>query len=179
MNLTQNYFEIFNLPITTDLDLALLSERYRELQRQTHPDRFASASEHEQRLALQHTTLINEAYEVLCSDLKRAIYLLELRAIELTETEQTEVEPGFLMEQIELREALEEIGTNGDPTAELEQLGTQVNAIINKLNDEFAGQWQENTPSSLKSAVTTVRKMQYMTKLKHEIDLKEEELLDY
>lgn len=179
MNLTQNYFELFDLPVTTEVDPALLSERYRELQRQTHPDRFAAASEHEQRLALQYTTLINEAYEVLGSDLKRAIYLLEQHEIQLNETENTQVEPGFLMEQIELREALEEISTTDDASIELDQLGLKVDAIIKALNEEFASRWQENTPSSLELAVTTVRKMQYMTKLKHEIDLKEEELLDY
>ena len=167
------------MPITTGLDTDVLAERYRELQRKAHPDRFASASEHEQRLSLQYTTLINEAYEVLGSSLKRAVYLLELRGIELTESEHTAVEPGFLMEQIELRETLEEINGAEDPVKELDQLRSTVDAVINELDEQFARCWQENTSSSLDDAIMTVRKMQYMTKLKHEIDLKEEELLDY
>jgi molecular chaperone HscB len=179
VNLNQNYFELFDLPINPEVDFELLSMRYRELQQQTHPDRFASASEHEQRMSLQHTTLVNEAYEVLCSNLKRAVYLLELRGTELTEKENTAVEPDFLMEQIELREALEEINESSEPLVELDQLRSEVDTVITELDGEFGRYWQENTEDSLNHAITTVRKMQYMTKLKHEIDLKEEELLDY
>lgn len=179
MNLKQNYFELFDLPVTPGIDLDLLSERYRELQRQTHPDRFASASEHEQRVSLQYTTLLNEAYEALCSNLKRAIYLLQLRDIELTESEHTAVEPDFLMQQIELRETLEEIGETADPVVELDRLRAEVDAVIGELNADFSRCWLENTDASLELAVTKVRKMQYMIKLEHEIDLMEEELLDY
>jgi molecular chaperone HscB len=179
VNLKQNYFELFDLPVCTRVNLADLSERYRKLQHQMHPDRFAAATEHEQRLSLQYTTLVNEAYEVLSSTLKRAMYLLELRGIELSETENTEVEPLFLMQQIELRERLEEVSEAADPIEELGQLKVKVNTIIDELSDEFNQHWQEDTKASAELAITTVRKMQYLTKLNQEIDLREEEILDY
>ena len=99
------------------MDLDLLADRFFELQKEVHPDRFASRPDQEKRLAMQWTTLINTASDTLKSPLKRAIYLLGLRGVELAENPQ--LPPEFLMEQIELRERLEEIET-GD--ASLEEL---------------------------------------------------------
>jgi molecular chaperone HscB len=61
----RNYFELFDLPVGFALDQATLGARYRQLQRELHPDRYAGASAHEQRLAVQYSSLINEAYATL------------------------------------------------------------------------------------------------------------------
>ena len=68
----QNYFQLFDLPVHFALDQAQLGARYRQLQGELHPDRYASASDHEQRLAVQYSALVNEAYATLRKPLARA-----------------------------------------------------------------------------------------------------------
>jgi molecular chaperone HscB len=179
LSLKQNYFELFDLPVGPYVDQQDLAFRYRELQRTIHPDRFAAASDHEQRLSLQYTTLVNEAYDVLGSDLKRCIYLLELKGVEISDTQNTTVEPAFLMQQIELREALDDVDQARHPLKELEKMQIQVDTILVELMSEFTTHLDGESATSLVLATNVVRKMQYMDKLKQEIRLQEEQLLDY
>ncbi|MGZ5101278.1 MAG: Fe-S protein assembly co-chaperone HscB, partial [Usitatibacter sp.] len=65
------------------MDPARLEQHYRELQSQVHPDRFASGTEAERRVAMQWATRANEAYQTLKNPLKRARYLVELNGIDL------------------------------------------------------------------------------------------------
>ena len=59
------HFALFDLQPGFRLDQDLLASRYRELARHVHPDRFADASEREQRLALEQSASLNEAYRTL------------------------------------------------------------------------------------------------------------------
>ena len=61
VNFNNNYFEIFELPVSFRLDVPSLGETYLTLQKEVHPDRFAAASDGEQRLAMQWTTQLNTA----------------------------------------------------------------------------------------------------------------------
>ena len=74
----QNYFQLFDLPRQFHLDSAELGARFRQLQGQLHPDRFTSKSQHEQRIAVQYSAFVNQAYTALRKPLERAFYLLEL-----------------------------------------------------------------------------------------------------
>ena len=69
---SKNYFELFGLPVGYIVDAKALAERYRELQRIVHPDRFANASDQERRLSVQGAALINEAYETLKDPIARS-----------------------------------------------------------------------------------------------------------
>ena len=69
----KNYFQLFDLPEDFALDQVQLGKRYRQLQKELHPDRYASGSAHEQRLAVQYSALINEAYATLRKALPRAL----------------------------------------------------------------------------------------------------------
>jgi len=77
-DLTANYFELLDLEQDYQLDLKVLKEKYLELQREVHPDKFASESEKIQREAIQRVSYLNQAYEILKSPLQRAIYLLQI-----------------------------------------------------------------------------------------------------
>ena len=77
----QTHFELFDLPVSFELELQDLSQRYRELQRVVHPDNFANASDRERRLSVEKAALINEAYQVLKSPQRRAKYMLELHSV--------------------------------------------------------------------------------------------------
>src|SRR5437868_4529239 len=105
----KNYFELFGLPVSFDLDLADLTERYRGLARTTHPDRFAGGSDQERRVAMQTTASINEAFRILKDPIARGRYLLELRGVRLNAESETVRDTSFLAEQIELREQLEDV----------------------------------------------------------------------
>jgi molecular chaperone HscB len=93
------HFALFELKPSFRLDLEQLAVRYRELARNVHPDRFADASDHDQRLALEHSANLNDAYSTLKSAPKRARYLLALSGPELP-LEVTVQDPDFLLQQM-------------------------------------------------------------------------------
>ncbi len=178
MNITQNYFQMFGLEPAFDLNddsLAELSSKYRELQKEVHPDRFANAPEQERRVSVQYAAIINEAYSVLMSPLKRARYVLELKGVAFNEQNITIDEPTFLMEQVELRESLANVRGQTEPESELLALAEQVEQKIQQLNRAFALDYQQG---NLDSAKKSVLKMQFMDKISKEIDMLEEELFD-
>tara|TARA_E500000331_G_scaffold357920_1_gene421641 strand:- start:1990 stop:2529 length:540 start_codon:yes stop_codon:yes gene_type:complete len=179
VDFNQNYFEIFQLPVAFDLDVDELATRYRQLQASVHPDKFASATEHEKRLSLQWATQINGAYDTLRSDLARAIYLLELNDVHIEENPQ--LAPDFLMAQIELREQLDEIGEadvldgSDGSLAKLETFKKEVNQHLGDYRSEFAAAYPDDVPV----AQMAVYKLQFLGTLRASADKLEEKLLDY
>ena len=73
-SLQDDDFRLFGLPMGFELDRAALDERWKALQRQAHPDRFAAQGAAAQRVAMQWSVRINEAYQRLKDPLKRAAY---------------------------------------------------------------------------------------------------------
>ena len=109
VDLSSNYFELFSLQEKFDIDEVQLTQRFRELQRLTHPDRFASASDAEKRWSVQAAAHINSAEQTLSKPLARAVYLLQLKGIDLDVETDTRMAPEFLMMQMELRESIESL----------------------------------------------------------------------
>src|SRR6202795_595942 len=107
MNLNQNHFELFGVPVQFAVDAAELDRRYLELQREVHPDRFATAPDAQRRVSMQLATRVNEAYQTLKSPLKRAVYILHLRGVDPELETNTAMPPEFLMEQMSWRERIE------------------------------------------------------------------------
>jgi molecular chaperone HscB len=105
--LTSNYFELFGLVPAFVLDLPQLDAAYRDIQSKVHPDRFAHAGDAERLASMQMTTRVNEAHRILQSPVQRAKYLLELNGVDVGFETNTAMPAEFLMEQMELREALE------------------------------------------------------------------------
>ena len=108
VNLQSSDFELFGVPERFAQDRTQLDALWKELQRQAHPDRFAAQGQAAQRVALQWSVRINEAYQRLKDPLKRAAYLCELRGAPIDAENNTAMPAAFLMEQMEWREALEE-----------------------------------------------------------------------
>lgn len=171
---SKNYFELFGLPVQFDLDLADLLTRYRELQRQVHPDRFTSAPAEERRLSMQFTTLVNEGYQTLRDPVRRARYLLGLSGAAMNDETDTSMKPEFLMEQMELREALEEARAREDALRRLAELANDIErrhaAKIEELRASF-----DRGPGALDATRNTVRELQFLDKLQQEIREQEEE----
>jgi molecular chaperone HscB len=108
MNLSSSDFELFGLPQRFAQDRAEIDQRWKELQREAHPDRFAAEGHTAQRAALQWSVRINEAYRRLKDPLKRAAYLCELRGAPIDAENNTAMPQDFLFEQMEWREALDD-----------------------------------------------------------------------
>lgn len=168
---TTNYFQLFDLPATFDLDVGTLLPRYRELQRQFHPDRFAAEPADRQREAVQKAADINTAFNSLKDPVARARHLLALAGHPLETESATVSDTDFLMAQMDLREQLEE-AEDMDQLADLREEATE---WLDNLGREFAidhreGDWSE--------AADTVRKMQFMSRFIAEVQAAEARLED-
>ena len=138
----KNHFELFGLAPAFALDLAHLDRAYRDIQAEVHPDRFAHAGDAERRASMQMTTQVNEAYRTLKSPVRRAKYLLELNGVDVGFETNTAMPPEFLMEQMELREKLEEardVKTLGflqkELSGEKKKIEIQIAALIDAGHD--------------------------------------------
>lgn len=170
-----NYFQLFDLPVGFAVDLAQLGARYRQLQKELHPDRYAGASAHEQRLAVQYSALINEAYTTLRKPLSRVLYLLELSGMTSKDIAEQHIDGGFLITQMELREKLESMEGLIDPETVLERLVTEISEDIMVLQKQFSQAYAAGEKSAAASACV---KMQYLDKLLQEAEQIESRLID-
>jgi molecular chaperone HscB len=122
--LAVNDFELFGLPQRFAQERAAVDARWKELQREAHPDRFASQGTAAQRVAMQWSVRINEAYQRLKDPLKRAAYLCELGGVRIDAERNTAMPADFLMQQMAWREALDD----AQGLADLETLHDEVMA---------------------------------------------------
>jgi molecular chaperone HscB len=170
MNLDENHFQIFGVPAQFDVDLPVLEARYRELQREVHPDRFAGASQAEQRVSMQLATRVNEAYQTLKSPLTRAGYLLQLQGVDPEFETNTAMPAEFLTDQMERRETLEEVVEASDWERLIglsSELRVEQDALFGRIERQLeARDWKE--------AATTLRQLKFLEKLSEEIGEGEE-----
>lgn len=139
LNLNSSDFELFGLPERFGQDRAAIDARWKELQREAHPDRFAAQGQAAQRVAMQWSVRINEAYQRLKDPLKRAAYLCELRGAPINAENNTAMPAQFLIEQMEWREALDEAAGEADLEVldhQLKQSRQETLASIERLLDE-------------------------------------------
>lgn len=114
MNLQSTDFELFGLPKQFVQDRARIDMRWKELQREAHPDKFAAHGPAAQRIAMQWSVRINEAYQRLKDPLKRASYLCELHGAPINAENNTVMPVDFLVQQMHWREALDEAKNSDD-----------------------------------------------------------------
>lgn len=156
------------------VDTSQLDERYKQLQRDYHPDRFVNASEQDRRLSMQATSLVNQARQTLLDPLSRATYLLELEGCDLNSETDTRMSGEFLMAQMELRETLEAVDAATDPFEQIDMLQDRVREFQIKTREAFE---VALSVSDLNVARERVREWQFLSKLKAEI-LETESRLD-
>ncbi len=167
MDLTADFFSLFELPRTFRLNLSELDSRYRDVQAQVHPDRFAHATETERRLSMQWATHANEAYATLKKPLERAKYLLHLAGHDIQAESNTAMPADFLMEQMEWREAVME-AREGRDHHELERLHLRLDNDIRGRYDELGALLDDARDFAL--ATDRVRRLMFLEKLLFEID---------
>lgn len=134
-----DHFSLFGLPARFDLDAQALESAWRAVAAQVHPDRYATASPAERRVAMQWAARANEAYRVLRDPLLRARYLCEQAGIDLQTESNTSMDTAFLMQQMTWREMLDDARDDADALAalqtELEAARTAMRATLTRLLD--------------------------------------------
>jgi molecular chaperone HscB len=172
----KNHFELFGLPVKYDVDLVDLTSRYREMQRLIHPDKFALSSDQDRRISLQMTALVNDAFQILKDPIRRGRYLLSLRGIDIDDESDTSMDSAFLLEQLEWRENLEEVRQADNPHKKMAELANLIEKRLQKGIENFRGAVIENTPEATLRARNTARELQFLDKMRKEIDNLEEEM---
>lgn len=166
MNLQSTDFELFDVPARFAQDAAELDARWKALQRQVHPDRFAAQGAAAQRVAMQWSARINEAYRRLKDPLRRAAYLCELRGAPIDAERNTTMPAAFLMQQMALREALDEAGD----AAAMDGIDRQAVALEQELLSKLARQL--DAEQDWLAAAQTVRALMFLDKLAGDIERK-------
>lgn len=166
MNLQSTDFELFNVPACFAQNLAELDARWKELQRQLHPDRFAAEGAAAQRVAMQWSARVNEAYRRLKHPALRAAYLCELHGAQVDAERNTAMPPAFLMQQMELREALDD----ADDTASMDDLDRQAQSARRDLLSKI--EHQIDAEADWPGAAQSVRALMFLDRLADQIDRK-------
>jgi len=169
-----NYFELFNLPEQFEIDLSKLKEHYQTLQKVTHPDRFANASEQQKRMYLIKNSQVNDAYSVLKSPIPRGEHLLMARGVELPSEQDTVGDVDFLMEQMEWRESLDDANS----VAALEKLVADNHAVLVAQEKVISELLSHDSEQANQAAGQELGKMKFMIKLADEIDTKLDRITD-
>ena len=165
--LTSNHFELFGLEPVFALDADSLERAYRDIQSKVHPDRFAHAGDAERRASLQWTTRVNEAFQILKTPVSRARHLLELRGVDVAFETNSAMPTDFLMQQMELRESLEQAISREDGLA-LEALRRNLATEKRSFEKQIAA--AIDVRKDHKGAADLVRKLMFLDKLDAEID---------
>jgi len=170
VNLQTNDFELFGLEQRFVQDRGQLDARWKDLQRQAHPDKFADQGAAAQRLAMQWSVRINEAYQRLKDPLKRAAYLCELNGAAVNAENNTAMPAAFLMQQMTWREALDE----AESAADLEQISQQVRQtsreVLQKIEHLIDGQ------QAYTEAVGQVRALMFVERFALDVDKRLDQL---
>jgi len=162
--LKDDFFALFGLPARYDVDEAALDAAYLTVQTQAHPDRFANAGDAERRVAMQWAAHANEAYRTLRQPLKRAIYLLHLRGVDIQAESNTAMAPGFLMQQMEWREALQE-AVEGRAVDQLDRL---LRDLRQEKRDRHAALGALLDAGDNDAASAAARQLMFIEKIEHD-----------
>ncbi len=164
MNLQSDDFELFGLPQRFGQDRAAIDARWKELQREAHPDKFAAQGAAAQRVAMQWSVRINEAWQRLKDPLRRAAYLCELHGQPVNAENNTAMPADFLMQQMQWREDLDE--ATGE--AALQALLNEVNAARREALQSLAEliDVQVDYPA----AVAQVRSLMFIERFASEVN---------
>jgi molecular chaperone HscB len=172
MKLDDSDFALFGLPERFTLDRADLDARWRRLQATAHPDRFAAEGATAQRLAMQWSVRINEAYRRLREPLTRAAYLCELRGAPIAAQTNTSMPGEFLMQQMAWREALD------DATDEVAiiALDREVRTAERDLLTQLAVLLDDQPAPAL--AADRVRALMFIQRFRHDLNARLDVLQD-
>lgn len=163
--MSQNFFTLLKLPEAFVIDLEKLDQNYQGIQKEIHPDRFASFDDETKLESIKKTAQVNDAYQTLKSPIRRAEYLLQLHGVNIHDEKYTAVPQDFLMQQMEWREELE---THKQNKLALEKLAADIqknkNEIMNQLPSFF------DHKDHLNDAIQITRELNFIEKIEQHIN---------
>ncbi len=171
-----NYFELFECPVSFEIDSTELSEQYLALQKLYHPDRHVGDEAKDKLQVMQKAAEINDAYTTLKDNILRAEYILKLRGLDIQHETKTIQDPSFLMQQMEFRERLEELNDLNDPFDEILAFERDIDSDANALERELADLLKDEQQNE--ASANIIRKLKFMAKLRHELERLEDELVE-
>ena len=162
-----NYFRILNLDPNFEINLKTLEDNYLNLQTSLHPDQFKQKSDIEQSLALKHSSILNEAYDIIKSNRKRSEYLLKLQNIIVNQDNKTSIQPDpeLLHEIFEIRDQIDETSD----TESLNKLNSNIENSINSITSQLAKLFKKQ---DFEIAAKLTIKLRYFEKISEELSLK-------
>ena len=170
LSLASSDFELFGVAQRFAQERSALDARWKELQREAHPDRFAAQGAAAQRMAMQWSVRINEAYQRLKDPLKRAAYLCELAGAPVNAESNTAMPAQFLMQQMQWREALDDatsLNTIDDLQTQVQTARAQLLAECGRLLDAQA---------DAAGAVACVRALMFIERFGADLEQRSEQL---
>ena len=170
ITLASSDFALFGVPAQFAQDRAALDARWKDLQREAHPDKFAAQGAAAQRHALQWSVRINEAYQRLKDPLRRAAYLCELGGAAVHAESNTAMPAQFLMQQMEWREALDAATCEAD----IDVLHAEVSAVRRQALDQCGQALDQD--HDLAKAVSLVRSLMFIERFSADIDKRYDQL---
>lgn len=170
MNLHSDDFELFGVPRRFAQDRHALDARWKELQREAHPDRHAASGAAAQRQAMQWSVRINEAYQRIKDPMRRAAYLCELHGAPVRAEDNTAMPADFLMQQMEWREALEE----ADSSARINALEAEVRQAQRQTLERCA--WLIDEQRDYAAAAQQVRALMFIARFAQDIERRLDQL---
>lgn len=170
MNLQSNDFELFGLLPQFVQERPAIDARWKELQREAHPDKFAAQGGSAQRIAMQWSVRINEAYQRLKDPLKRAAYLCELNGAAVDAENNTAMPADFLMQQMQWRESLEEASSLADVYEITSELSASKQVLLQQC--EVLLDQAHNYPA----AVDQVRALMFLDRFASDVEKRLDEL---
>jgi len=170
MNLNDTDFQLFAVPATFAQEREVLDARWKELQREAHPDRFAAQGAAAQRVAMQWSVRINEAYQRLKDPIRRASYICELNGAPLDAENNTAMPPDFLMQQMEWRETLDDVAD----IASLEKLNIEVEAGRTRALSSL--DWLIDEKGDYPAAAKQVRALMFIERFAQDVEAKFDQL---
>lgn len=131
-----DYFSFYGLPVSFHPDQGLVKQQFYAFSKKYHPDFYINESEGKQAEVLEMSTVNNKAYQVLSDPQKLLHYVLESRGV-LKEGENYILPQSFLMDMMEVNEALMDLQFDPDP-GKLIALKEQISNIEKEISDEIA-----------------------------------------
>jgi molecular chaperone HscB len=153
-----DYYTLLGLDRKLKLNAAELQQRFYELSRQLHPDRFMRKPEAERQHSLDASSILNDAYRALKDPVKRAQYVLNQEGLEIGEQRSKDVPPELLEEVFELNMALEEI-RSGDDSArpQLESAKSNFTNMLGEADHQLETQFASYDESPNRETLTKIR----------------------
>ena len=163
--MSQNFFKLLQIPEAFVIDIETLHQNYQSIQKNIHPDRFATFDDEAKLESIKKTAQVNDAYQTLKSPIRRAEYLLQLKGINIHDEKYTAVPQDFLMQQMEWREELETHKLN---KVALEKLAQDIQKNKNDMMNQLPSFFDDK--NHLNDSIRVTRELNFIEKIEQHIN---------